>query len=260
MKRKISIVLVLILGIFLSAFTKKGNEVKLPKELKDLKVVTHIPSGKLKEKEIESFYIFTNEVTNIDYREFIHWNKMNNKSNNLEELIVDSSLWNKVSIDGNRYYSNEYHKWSNYPVVNISKEAANEYCKWLSKIWNEKQNEYKVEFRLPTKEEWEYAALGGLKKLKYPGGGPETKNAQNNYVAQFKAFGLKIGPAKVGSFSPNNYGLYDLSGNVAEMVSENIVKGGNWNSLSEEITIQSEGKYEKSPYVGFRPVMVFTKK
>lgn len=256
MKKNYTIVIILFLSITLSSFMIKGKKDNLPKVFKDLKAVTHIPNGRLNGKNISSFYIFTYEVTNLDYKEFIQWNKNNSKTVDIEALIVDTSLWRQVSIVGNDFYSKNYHKWSNYPVVNISKEAAIKYCEWLSKMWNDKQKEYEVIFKLPTKDEWEYAASGGLKKVIYPWENPYVKNAKGRYLAQFKAFGLKMGPMEVGSFAPNDYGVYDLSGNVAEMVSENIVKGGSWNSLAKEITIKSEGKYEKSPYVGFRPIMV----
>jgi formylglycine-generating enzyme required for sulfatase activity len=260
MKRILSVILVSFLGVILSSFSKTNAKVTLPKEFKDLKVVSYIPMAEHDEKEISSYFMFSNEVTNIDYKEFVYWIKTNGTTEELNTVKVDTCLWKNISIEGNDYLCENYKKWASFPVVNISKEAAVKYCEWLSKIWNEKQNEYKVTFRLPTKTEWEYAACGGLNKIEYPWGGPNVKNNKNCYLAQFKAFGLKLGPVEVKSYAPNNYGLYDMSGNVAEMVQEGIVKGGSWNSNSKEISIEYDGEYEKSPYVGFRPIMELKKR
>ena len=68
-------------------------------------------------------------------------------------------------------------------------------------------------------------------------------------------------PAPVKSYLPNDYGLFHMSGNAAEMISSptNRTKGGSYNSTAYHIQIESEDEYEgwtePSPFIGFRPIL-----
>ncbi len=90
--------------------------------------------------------------------------------------------------------------YPDYPVVGVSSSDAEQYARWAGK-------------RLPTEAEWEYAARGGLIDKNFPWG-DQVDSAKVNYGKKFK------GILKVGSFPPNNFGLFDITGNVWEWTSD----------------------------------------
>jgi formylglycine-generating enzyme required for sulfatase activity len=111
------------------------------------------------------------------------------------------------------------------PAINVSYEDANIYAQWLSKYTGK-------HYRLPTEEEWEYAARGGTTTDYWWGNEIGNNNANCNGCGS-KWDGKK--PAPVGSFKPNPYGLYDTVGNVWEWTSTcvnacatRVLRGGSW--------------------------------
>ena len=68
--------------------------------------------------------------------------------------------------------------------------------------------------------------------------------------------------ATVKSFYPNDYGLYNMCGNAAEMIIEKgIAMGGSWNDYGGDVQIRAEAKHQGSaPTVGFRPMIRMTEK
>jgi sulfatase modifying factor 1 len=117
--------------------------------------------------------------------------------------------------------------YKEYPVVGVSWEAANFFGRWRTSFLNDwrKTNEGQPPvpaFRLPSEAEWEYSSRGGRDMAKYPWGGPYIRNAKGCMLANFKPGrgnyyddGYEY-TAEVGQYFANDYGLYDMSGNVSE--------------------------------------------
>jgi len=226
-------------------------------------------------------------------------------------------------------YYFEHQAFDNYPVVGITWEAADAFTEWRTYWLN--QNEYLANcgssglfssapcavprnptddpfntnadimnryprFRLPTEAEWEYAARGGKEIVKYPWGGPYTRNRDGCFLANFKpgrgsyADDGYAYTAPVNTFLPNNFGLYNMAGNVAEWCQDDyspvynplvwdlnplflydqekdansphlmkkVIRGGAWNDVSYYIqtgTRSFEYRDVASASIGFRCAM-----
>lgn len=170
------------------------------------------------------------------------------------------------------------------PVVNISYEAATIFCEWLTEVYNASDHRKKkfkeVRFRLPLEQEWMVAArLGYNYESPYPWGGPYYRNAKGCHLANFNPYMVSQSdsvavfapsedsespgadgaffPVNVEAYFPNRADIYNLSGNVAEMMQEEgITKGGGWLDPAYYMQIGSTKEVElPSPNVGFRIFM-----
>ncbi len=138
---------------------------------------------------IDAFFIDETEVTNAEFKEFILANPQWQK-NQIDERFTDDDYLN--DWDRNNFPDDE----DDHPVRYVSWYAAMAYAKWVGK-------------RLPTEAEWEKAARGGLNGRKYPWGDLISERKSN--------YGRNIGhTTPVRKYTPNDYGVYDMAGNVWE--------------------------------------------
>lgn len=228
------------------------------------------------------------EVTNLQFRDYLYHLTLNNQTEAYKQVIPDTLNWRDKKCNNEPFVELYFRHpaYQNYPVVNVSYDAAKLYCEWLTKEYNEnpKRKFKKVKFRLPTVQEWEYAANGGDFQKDYPWGnsllvdnkymcnfihiGDEnlhydtlTKKIVVDYKSNIGTVGLPRDyadiTAPVESYYANNFGLYNMCGNVAEMVNEKgISKGGSWKNVGGDVRIKSQGHYLKSATdLGFRYFM-----
>jgi len=139
---------------------------------------------------VGAFYLDKYEVTNLQFTQFVE-----------ETGYKAEGNWQKYADQGRKHH----------PVVSITWKDAKAYSKWAGK-------------RLPSEEEWEYAAKGGLGVKWFPWGDkPDPSKA--NYRSQGESFldgtlrfilGRNLTTEPVGSYEPNGFGLCDMCGNVNE--------------------------------------------
>jgi formylglycine-generating enzyme required for sulfatase activity len=236
-----------------------------------------IPTDYIGDTVIPEYYISALEVTNKQYRDFINDLIDSGATEKLSIAIVDSSQWASIVPSskpfGNFYFQNK--AYDDYPVVNVSKRGAELYCEWLTEKYNS-MSKQKARFSLPTEKQWTYAAMGGNPKAIYPWPGNSL-----TYEKKGKMHGSRMCNYFVGastndslhnvvditspsrSFMPNTFDIYNMGGNVAEMISDqNYTKGGSYLSSADYLLISAHEDADLShgwPTIGFRPVMVFEK-
>ena len=224
----------------------------------------------------DSLFASKFEVTNKQYKIFLNSFRQCSQAEKYLTAQIDSTKW-RDRLAYNEPYVNYYHAhpaYANYPVVNISYEGATLFCEWLTSQYNtnEKRKFKKVKFRLPSEKEWITVAKGGNPTATYPWEGNELVTNKGLYRCNFKrTIEDRMGvagnlndnsdvTAPSQSYWPNKYGLYNMSGNVAEMlVKKGQTKGGSWKDTAEDMKIESNGKYTSfdspMPTIGFRYFM-----
>jgi gliding motility-associated lipoprotein GldK len=211
-------------------------------------------------------------------------------------VYPDTTVWIK---DFNYSYNDPMHQdyfyhpaYQDYPVVGVSWNQAQAFCNWRTKNKNDRMRDKKnfakiPSFRLPTEAEWEYAARGGLEFSKYPWGGPNTTSDRGCFLANFKpvrgnyAVDGALYTVEVQSFNANDYGLYNMSGNVSEWTNSSfnsssyymgstmnsnvedrknkrkIIRGGSWKDVAYYLEVSTRDfEYADTArsYIGFRTV------
>lgn len=194
--------------------------------------------------KLKAFYAGRYEVTNGQYKKFCDATKRQYPKNHSGD---STAFLDKV----------------NHPVVNISWNDAAAYAKWAGG-------------RLLTEAEWEYAARGGTTSYYY--WGEDLSRNQLNYRGMDEKMADRWeDTAPVGSFPPNQFGLYDMLGNVWEWVADRygkdyysksakenpvgpregryrIIKGGGWGDGGNDGPVERDWRapYEKNEARGFR--------
>lgn len=132
--------------------------------------------------------------------------------------------------------------FNRYPVVGVNWNQCVAFCDWRTQLWRssrEAQHLYtESRFRLPSEQEWEWAARGGRNEAPYPWGGPYIINKKGCYLANFKPQrgnyaadgGLYTVP--VDKYAANDYGLKNMSGNVSEWTASSYF-GGAYNQVAD---------------------------
>lgn len=133
-----------------------------------------------------------------------------------------------------------------HPAIHVTWDDAIAYCRWRCKQENVPEGTY----RLPTEDEWEYAARGGLSGAPYPWG------SMPPYANDIPRANLKHAPngttdtfaytSSVNAFPPNGFGIYGMAGNVAEWChnlysnsgpKRYAIRGGSWGTPAEDFTL-----------------------
>ena len=191
--------------------------------------------------------------------------------------------------------------YDNYPVVGVSWLQAKAFCIWRSHFLNDYLESINYahmnDFRLPSEAEWEFAARGGIAAESYPWGGPYVRNPNGCFLANYEPLrgaydddgGVRT--LVVGHYAPNDYGLYDMAGNVAEWCADaydekiyivanalspyynynakesdpmamkrKVVRGGSWKDQKYYIQVQTrsfEFQDTSKCYIGFRCIQPY---
>lgn len=151
---------------------------------------------------IKSFALSKYEITNEQFCDFLNemGNRLDEGGNNW--LDINSPYCN--IIFSNKRYLPKSGK-ANHPVIEVSWYAAKAYANWIGA-------------RLPTEAEWEFAASARGKYKKYPTGQIIVNDQAN--LKGISTIDKWAGTSPVGSFPPNELGLYDMAGNVWEWCSD----------------------------------------
>jgi sulfatase modifying factor 1 len=204
---------------------------------------------------------------------------------------------NEPMVEG--YFSHP--SFRDYPVVGVTWRQARAFTIWRTR-YNEAYRDsrrlpHRSPYELPTEQEFEYAARGGRVGTSYPWGGPYIKNAKGCLLANFKPGRGNYSDdggtytVKVKSYFPNDFGLYNMAGNVAEwtqsafdpsastfvndlaptfnyeatkndpeVMKRKVVRGGSWKDVGyflQNATRSYEFQDSAKSYIGFRCVTHF---
>jgi formylglycine-generating enzyme len=263
--------------------------------------VSHSAVNFNKRVTVSAFFMDDTEISNHEYRQFTNSLfkdslQVLGEEKIMSEYYPDTTVWKKDFTYHNGdpmleyYYSSP--AYDMYPVVGVSWTAAKYFCLWRSNMMNDYRKKEGLfvlpRFELPSESEWEWAARGGKEGAKYPWGGPYSCSTCDYHNANFKPYrgnydadGFSY-TAPINAYAPNEFGLYNMAGNVSEWCidayadnsvavswdlntvnvdAENprkVIRGGSWKDVAyylETGTRAYEYETQKRSYIGFRCVM-----
>ena len=161
-------------------------------------------------------------------------------------VYPDTAVWVKQFAYAYNEPMAQQYNWfaafNDYPVVGVNWNQANAFCDWRSKLWRSERDRtrqyFEFKFQLPSESQWEWAARGGRNESPYPWGGPYVVNKKGCYLANFKpqrgnyAADGGLYTVKVNAYWPNDYGLYNMAGNVAEWTSTSYF-GNSYSAMAD---------------------------
>lgn len=266
----------------------------LPKDLR--KTLSFIPGGKaVLEKDtavVTDFFILKTEVSQKEYGKFLAYLRQSNDQEKLRIAAIDSTAWRSIGAYNEPLvtYYHSHPAYADYPIVNISYEAALAYCAWYEIELNKQlQGKYTAKVSLPTAHEWIRAVRGDNHHFVYAWGGPYLRNAKAQTLCNYVSIGdesiarnpetreleVKKGAgggymgvagylndnaeilALVYAYPVNGFGLYNMNGNAREMTAAKGTSiGGSWRDTGYDVRNESLFNYTTlGPDLGFRPIV-----
>ena len=243
---------------------------------------------------VDTFFYDATEINNGNWREYLSYLEVNEgKDSDIYKYAVpDTTVW-KIGEGYNEPLMETYFShpaYTKYPVVGVTQKQAMDYCTWRTlavKVMLE-ENDFEgpkdFKYRLPSKYEWALMANAGydkkgqreydkrLAELNAPGKPParvatanmkyeNRDNSNSDELSAARPDAMIISPAPTRSYLPNKYGVYNIYGNVAEMVTEpGVAMGGSYEHFYEDIVPSNkEIEYEgPQKWLGFRCVCEVT--
>jgi formylglycine-generating enzyme required for sulfatase activity len=185
---------------------------------------------------VEDFWISKYEVTNKEFLEFANsqiknivpgdWTKWFSYYNQFKDF---------VKIEHNDGLFSVPDEILLHPVQNVSMEGAKIFINW-------KSNKDGINYRLPTEAEWEYAAKGGKKSKNYIFAGGNDLDDVSWYRSNSNKSSQDVGKKK-----PNELGLFDMTGNMAEWCSDKYSDYYKEGEYKKSIHFDKDG-YEYTTY------------
>lgn len=220
------------------------------------------------------------ETTNADYRKFLDALLADGQTDLYKRCLPDTQSWLILGVQATPMVSHYFRNpaYDDYPVIGLNRTSVDAYLNWLTNNYQiQSRKRYpKASFMLPSREEWIRAAQGGDTSRVYTWGSGFIRNSRGEDLCNYRHVELKIDsvtgrfvevpePAgdifkfttRTDTYFPNTYGLFNMCGNIAEMIAEpGTAMGGSFNDPAWKVRIKSEqGFGRSSPMVGFRVVV-----